>query len=384
MKKIMVIILYAVSFSFFVFSSPLMIEIKGDIFNMGDSAIIERKRVDDDGVPVVDYTSHRVEVDDFKISKFEITFSDYYTFIKETNYQTHDEKRWLERNEGRLSIDVFRRYYLDPKYSFHPVTSIAYEDALMFCLWLSRKTGKQYRLPTEAEWEFAATSGKNKKYPWGNNFQQLITKHTNEFLFDASFIKDVYPVDYVKFDKTENGVFGMYGNAMEWCLDAFDPLFYKYSPTYNPLQYLRKYFKDMSFRGFPGYSLEDKSLTVQRRLYRSPFYSEETIGFRVVEEINQTIFNKGEQDECIFFYANAEAEDKILLYEKPSASSSSIKIIDRNAMVRVYFKTFKKINQGMNENYWYCVRLLDSEQESELDVGWVSEEYLNLMEIEFN
>ena len=61
MKKIMVIILYAVSFSFFVFSSPLMIEIKGDIFNMGDSAIIERKRVDDDGVPVVDYTSHRVE-----------------------------------------------------------------------------------------------------------------------------------------------------------------------------------------------------------------------------------------------------------------------------------------------------------------------------------
>jgi hypothetical protein len=38
----------------------------------------------------------------------------------------------------------------------------------------------------------------------------------------------------------------------------------------------------------------------------------------------------------------------------------------------------------MNENYWYCVRLLDSEQESELDVGWVSEEYLNLMEIEFN
>ena len=360
----------------FALSLPEIIEIKNGEFNMGNNDFITRRRVEDDGVPIVTYEEHPVKLGSFKISKYEITLKEYFEFLNDTQYKTVVEV--LHFGGG------FKEYFNLSLHQKNPVTRITYEDALMYCLWLQKKTGRTYRLPTEAEWEYAATGGQMILYPWGNEYRQLDTSHINEYNFDATFENDIFSVNKFREDKSIFGVYGMYGNAMEWCLDAYDPLFYNNSPYQNPLQIIRKYYNDMSYRGSAGYSMETGNNNLKSRFFRTPLYYGDLMGFRVVEEIQTTVFNKNTETEGTYYYANGVLNDSnVNARSIPSQKGERLFQLSKGQSVRIYSRSSNKMTIGNLTDYWYCVRKLDTTQESEMATGWIFGAYLNVNEIEF-
>jgi formylglycine-generating enzyme required for sulfatase activity len=107
----------------------------------------------------------------------------------------------------------------------NPVVYISWNDACAYADWLSKKTGKTWRLPTEAEWEFAAKAGQNLRYAGTDNLEAAGWFKTNAK-------KRLHPVG----TKMPNffGLYDMSGNAWEWCSDYYTEDFYKNSPAKNP------------------------------------------------------------------------------------------------------------------------------------------------------
>lgn len=122
---------------------PEMITIPAVPFLMGDI----QKVGDKNELPV-----HTVQIrKSFALSRFEVTFDEYDSFARATGRQLPSDKGW---GRGR-----------------RPVINVSWEDAQAYVKWLSEQTGKRYRLPTEAEWEYAARAGTQTKYWWGDNFR---------------------------------------------------------------------------------------------------------------------------------------------------------------------------------------------------------------------
>ena len=119
---------------------PRMVSIKGGCFEMGSPAG-EEGHSDDERL-------HQVCVDNFSIAISEVTFAQYDRYTQATDAAQPDDNGW-----GRDD---------------RPVIDVSWTDAMAYAEWLSRETGKRYRLPTEAEWEYAARAGSRTAYPWGN------------------------------------------------------------------------------------------------------------------------------------------------------------------------------------------------------------------------
>ncbi len=127
----------------------------------------------------------------------------------------------------------------------HPVVQIVWQDATAFCDWLSQKEGKRYRLPTEAEWEYACRAGTMSRYYNGNETED-ITQIGN--VADAA-AKKVFPLwgesvkssdGYVytspvgRFRPNNFGLYDMIGNVSEWCFDRHAADYYEHSPRDDP------------------------------------------------------------------------------------------------------------------------------------------------------
>ena len=128
-----------------------------------------------------------------------------------------------------------------------PVEKVSWDDVQAFIQKLNRQTGRQYRLPTEAEWEYAAGNGpKHGKYSWGNgrptaaaggNLADETAKKSfpewNAFIngYNDGF---VYTAPVGKFGANEFGLYDITGNVWEWCSDVYLPDFYSNSPVSNP------------------------------------------------------------------------------------------------------------------------------------------------------
>jgi formylglycine-generating enzyme len=169
-----------------------LISIPGGTFLMGS------ENGSDDEKPV-----HEVCVDPFEIGIFPITNRQFQEFA------THQSPQ--------LNLD----------HPEQPVTSVSWFDAVAFCEWLREKTAKMYRLPTEAEWEFAATAGNSTNiYPWG-------TRTWNECPeLHQHFQKGPEVVGL--FEPNKFGIHDMGMNVHEWCSDWYDREYYSVSPRENP------------------------------------------------------------------------------------------------------------------------------------------------------
>jgi toxoflavin biosynthesis protein ToxD len=150
----------------------------------------------------------RVFVKDFSIAETEVTNSAYAEFIRETNHAAPPDWTDGKPPKGRESF---------------PVTNVSFSDAQDFCEWLSKKTGFGVRLPSEAEWEFAARGATANKYPWGGEWKKEAA-NSEETGGKVSAVKSF------AMNRSPFGAYDMAGNVWEWTADkvsktdaVFDP-----------------------------------------------------------------------------------------------------------------------------------------------------------------
>ncbi|MCE5266806.1 MAG: CapA family protein, partial [Planctomycetaceae bacterium] len=175
-------------------------------------------------------------------------------FAEETGYKTEAERDgtggWgynpkTAKCEGR-----------DPKYNWrnpgfaqtddHPVLNVTWYDAVAFCQWLSHKEKEDYRLPTEAEWEYSARAGATTRYANGDNPDALakignVLDSTGRTTFPHVQELDIPPsgnlrftVPVGQFPPNRFGLCDVHGNVWEWCSDWHGEDYYAHSPTDDP------------------------------------------------------------------------------------------------------------------------------------------------------
>ncbi len=158
---------------------------------------------------------HPVEITrSFYLGVTEVTVGQFRQFVEEAKYQVGDT-HW--RDPGFEQTDD------------HPVVCVSCKNAIDFCAWLSKKEGKTYRLPTEAEWEYSCRAGKpDSRYCFGNDEAQLQNYATyNNDRNGTSPVGQKKPNDW--------GLYDMHGNAWEWCQDYWAPDYYLNSPVKDPM-----------------------------------------------------------------------------------------------------------------------------------------------------
>ncbi len=185
---------------------------------------------------------HTVDLDAFYIGKYEVTNAQWRKFRDDPGYD--DPKYWPE---GRpLPKDQIPYWTQKQNHGGgtedsdnYPVLGVNWDGAVAYCNWLSAKTGKTYRLPTEAEWEKAARGADQRRYPWGNNIDKSYANLVGSRPFDTG--EQVGYYDGSKHGDVQThsgaspyGVMDMAGNVMEWCQDWYSRDYYSISPKKNP------------------------------------------------------------------------------------------------------------------------------------------------------
>ncbi|NAT10007.1 hypothetical protein C4E22_00360 [ANME-1 cluster archaeon AG-394-G06] len=173
-----------------------------------------------------------IYLDDFWIGKYPVTNDEFKEFVDDGGYgkarkDMWSEEGWLWREENKISKPG---YWHDRKWNGpnFPVVGISWYEAEAYANWLSERTGHQYRLPTETEWEKTARGTKGFKYPWGEDFDKNLCNTDESRLLRTS------PVGIFPKGKSLYECFDMAGNVWEWCSDWYDDNYYANSPDSNP------------------------------------------------------------------------------------------------------------------------------------------------------
>lgn len=222
---------------------PEMITVEGGTFIMGDTEM----EGDADEQP-----THQVTLKTFKIAKTETTVAQWRAYCNATGRAMPEAPSWG---------------WIDS----HPIVNVNHSDAMAYCDWLAEKMDADYRLPTEAEWEYAARGGKQSagyKYSAGRSLD-------NAGWYEANSNKQTHPVATKK--PNELGIYDMSGNVWEWCKDWYGD--YSSTSQTNP-----KGVTSGASRVSRGGSWIDSATDcrVARRNRDRPDRRPSNIGFRVV------------------------------------------------------------------------------------------------------
>jgi formylglycine-generating enzyme required for sulfatase activity len=188
-----------------------MVFLPGGEFTMG-TPNSEPGRRPDEG------PTHRVKIAPFWMGKYEVTWDEYrlFMFAKETGDATVDAVSHPTRPYVEMSFGMGINGY--------PAISMTQHAANKYAQWLSAKTGHFYRLPTEAEWEYACRAGSSTAYSFGDDPSQL-----GDYAWYADNSNDKYQRVGSK-KPNAWGLHDMHGNVMEWTLDQYIPDFYSRRP----------------------------------------------------------------------------------------------------------------------------------------------------------
>ncbi|MDA0824712.1 MAG: SUMF1/EgtB/PvdO family nonheme iron enzyme [Proteobacteria bacterium] len=169
-------------------TTPEMIWISGGRMSMGSH---------ESSAEFAERPQHTVTLKTFAMSTHEITIADYQKFARATGNKTP------------------KTGDLDP--STYPVFFVSWNDALAYTKWLSAQSGKEYRLPTESEWEYAARAGTTTAYWWGRN---LGSDHAHCFACETD-LDSRHPTRVGRFKANAFGLFDVAGNVEEWVYDCY-------------------------------------------------------------------------------------------------------------------------------------------------------------------
>ncbi len=245
--------------------------VKGGCYDMGD---IFGDGEDDEG-PV-----HEVCVGDFYIGKYEVTVGEFKRFVDQTGYLTTAEELgglvfWYGQEWKKNKY----RNWKTPGFSLtdrHSVVGISWNDTQKFISWLNKNTGNTYRLPTEAEWEYAARSGGKREKFAGTNSESDLEKYA---WYGSNSKGKAHSVG----NKEPNGLglYDMTGNVWEWVQDIYNNEAYKKhqrnNPVYDGIGSLNV-IRGGSWRQFP------KIVPVSHRLFSPPEFSYNYLGFRLARK----------------------------------------------------------------------------------------------------
>lgn len=216
------------------------------IFVEEGSFMMGSENAGEDALPM-----HPVNVSSFYLGMSEVTVSEYLSFCREANYPAPEANIELKDD--------------------HPITFVNWYDATAYIEWLAKKSGLPYRLPTEAEWEFAARGGNHTRglpFSGGENINDVGWYSQN------SLGAMHHPVGQLK--ANELGLHDMTGNVWEWCQDWYNSKFYSVSPTRNPVG--PSVGKVKVGRGGSWYN---KGVPIGFRYFITPQSKTNYVGFRV-------------------------------------------------------------------------------------------------------
>ena len=195
------------------------VSIRGGTFTMGSPADEAEKQSDEK-------PQHQVRLSDFYMGKYEVTVAEFRKFIEESGYRTEAEKA----NESRTWRHGVSGSVRPASEDNHPVVYVSWNDAVEYCKWLSFKTGKKFRLPTEAELEYACRGGSTTITPFntGYNLTTLQANYDGNYPYNNNqkghYKENTVPVN--SFAPNAWGLYNMHGNVWEWCRDWYDSNYY--------------------------------------------------------------------------------------------------------------------------------------------------------------
>jgi len=213
---------------------PALVTVPGGCFEMGSPADEKGRDVDE--------RQHRVCLEEFYLAKYELTVGAFSRFVEKTGYKSDAEKNSMGKSgcyafdrddETKWEYKGWANWSKPNKYQenqpSHPVGCVSFNDAQAYIDWLNKQTGKAYRLPTEAEWEYAARAGSSTAYPWSDEVDEKACRYgnvadkgnnwSNSFPCDDPY-KWSAPVG--AFEPNAWGLADMYGNQWEWTCSAYD------------------------------------------------------------------------------------------------------------------------------------------------------------------
>ncbi len=250
---------------------PKMVFVKGGSFYMGRQTGLRNEK------PL-----HKVTLHDFFIGKYEVTVEEFETFINATGYLTDAEKRgrsWIRDSKGlkekkgvTWKNDAKGKLISRSEYN-HPVIHVSWNDAKAYCEWAGG------RLPTEAEWEYAAKGGnksENFKYSGSNDLSEVGWYKENNG-------NKTYPIGQKL--PNELGIYDMSGNVNEWCNDWYDEDYYSVSLGYSP-----KGPAISATRVIRGgsWGKGERPCRVTSRYHLGPKFSNLHVGFRLAKDFTSS------------------------------------------------------------------------------------------------
>lgn len=232
-----------------------------------------------------------------RMGRYEVTVAQFRQFVAETGYQTEAEKNGTARTYHPVrgweeTRGIHWRNPGFPQTDDHPVVCVSWNDAQAFCLWVTRHTDTAVTLPSEAEWEYAASAAQARIYPWGNHWPPTARdanladlsarRHFGDpfGIVDDSF-DDGYPftAPVGRFEPNPFGLYDLAGNVWEWCEDAY---FNSYAGAPLDGRAVGAEARSRVLRGGSwNYSIR-RLLRTAYRDFDAPTYRDPYTGFRIV------------------------------------------------------------------------------------------------------
>ncbi len=212
--------------------------------------------------------AHQVIIKPFQLAKHEVTFAQWDACVEDgdcNGYQPDDEG-W-----GRGK---------------HPVINVSWDDAQTYITWLNKKTGGKYRLPSEAEWEYAARAGTTMTYPWGYRASHEYANYGRDDLRDKQAIGHERwgnPEPVGQLPANDFGLYDMHGNVWEWTEDCWHPA-YENAPR-NGVAWIIS--GNCSLRVSRGGSFNNRPRNVRSaaRTWNNSSFRYNNLGFRLAHDI---------------------------------------------------------------------------------------------------
>ena len=291
-QKTIFIIVLSFLFSFNLSAQPKMVPVEGGTFMMGRDS----KK---DPIRGMEFSNeiprHKVIVNSFMIGKYEISVKEYKEFAKATSKRmpsSPDSSWFAEHPDTKLYYPLSKRQWWGWK-DYYPMQNVSWYDAVEYCNWLSQKQGLEkcykidgenticdfskngYRLPTEAEWEYAARGGKKSK---GYNYSGSNDPKSVAWYDESTGLKGPMKIGTKK--PNELGIYDMSGNVWEWCFDFYSSKYYAVSPKDNPKGSGRTIYRVI--RGGSWHYRAELARNADRDSPR-PGYTNFNYGFRIVK-----------------------------------------------------------------------------------------------------